>query len=185
MRIGFDLDQVFVDKPPVIPYAVLERLYKKKNTSLAYRIPGLFEQRIRILSHHWIFRPPIKENIDALSEISMDKALELYMITGRFGFLRNRTSAILKRYRIEGYFKGIYLDVQNEQPHVFKNRMLQKFHIEKYVDDDVDLLLYLSERNPGVHFFWLAKKSDIEKKTLPKNIVVIRDLEEFRKKYLK
>ena len=184
MKIGFDLDQVFVDKPPFIPYAVLERLYKKKNNSLAYRIPGVFEQKIRTLSHHWFLRPPIKINIDALSEISMNNALELYLITGRFGFLEDKTDALLKRYRIERYFKGIYLDLQNEQPHVFKNRMLKKLHIERYVDDDVDLLLYLSERNLKMEFYWVTRKEHMHAVSLPKNITQIKDLEEFRLKYL-
>ena len=75
-KIGFDFDKVFVSYPPVIPDKLIDFLYKgkialipKKNAekiNLSYRIPGLLEKGIRIISHNYIFRPPMENNIKVL-----------------------------------------------------------------------------------------------------------------------
>ena len=62
MNIGFDLDNVLIGTPPLIPQSIIERLYRiKTNGELMYRIPSKFEQIIRVASHHSTLRPAIKK----------------------------------------------------------------------------------------------------------------------------
>lgn len=184
MRIGFDFDKVFVNYPPFVPTFVIDFLYKKKNHNLIYRYPGTFEQKIRILSHHHLFRPPITENIRSLEKIARDTEIEIYLVSGRFGFLRDRTKEWLDTHNIKKYFRELYFNVKNEQPHLFKNKIINRLKLEKFVDDDLDLLFYLADKNPHIEFFWLNGKDLSPKKMLPKNITPIKNLEEFRLKYL-
>ncbi len=184
MRIGFDFDKVFVDYPPFIPSSIIDRLYKKKNHKLVYRFPSEFEQKIRILSHHWMLRSPIKKNIEVLSEITKINELDIFLISGRFGFLKNKTEIWLKRHKLKKFFKKMYFNFENEQPHLLKDKMIRKLKLTKFVDDDLDLLLYLSKRNPRIDFFWL-KGTFPKKVRLPKNLVPIIDLREFAEKHLK
>ncbi|MEN9407220.1 MAG: hypothetical protein RLZZ455_436, partial [Candidatus Parcubacteria bacterium] len=62
MNIGFDLDKVLVNYPPLIPDGLIDRLYKKKiKGELVYRFPSKPEQRIRKISHLSFLRPKIKK----------------------------------------------------------------------------------------------------------------------------
>ena len=97
MKIGFDLDKVFIDTPPFIPNAVITRLYVKKVQAgiPEYRIPSRREQFIRRVSHHPIFRPAIKKNMNFLHELAK-KDHHLYLISSRYGFLRKATENLVK-----------------------------------------------------------------------------------------
>lgn len=184
LKIGFDFDKVFVDYPPFIPTVIIDRLYKKQNTTLSYRFPHLFEQKIRILSHHRLFRPPIKHNIESLKKMSNDKNFELYLISGRFGFLKTQTQRWIEFYEFDKFFKNLYFNFDNRQPHEFKNAMIQKLKIDKYIDDDLDTLRFLSEQNPKIEFYWLIKKSFFLSQSLPHNVIPVNNIEELRLKYL-
>lgn len=172
MNIGFDLDKVFVNTPPFIPYKIIEMLYRKKisKSALEYRIPGNLEQKIRIFSHHSQFRPPILKNISFLKKYTRRKNNSFYLISSRFSFLREKTDIILKRYKLKDYFKNLYFNYQDKQPHEFKNEMITKLNIHRFIDDDLPLLEFLSHKHPKRKFFWLNNHQD---KILRKNLIAI------------
>jgi FMN phosphatase YigB (HAD superfamily) len=173
MNIGFDLDKVFIDYPPLVPSTVIDRLYKKKsNGTLLYRIPSYPEQVVRRLSHLPFFRPAIKENIDFLKSISR-KHNKLFLISSRFGFLKRQTEAALKRHGLAALFDNVFFNYDNEQPHVFKSKVMKKLHLDMYVDDDLALLQYVARDNDATKFFWLNTD---EKGKVTKHITAITDL---------
>ncbi len=191
MVVGFDFDKVFIDYPPFIPYFLIDFLYKgrsvfkksSKNFAPHYRIPGPIEQKIRVVSHHPIFRHQISENVELLKEISSDKKIKKYLVSSRFYFLKKRTDDILKKYQLKKYFDGIYFNYDNKQPHLFKEDTIRKLKIDTYIDDDVQLSVFLAQRNPKLTIFWVndGRKTDIK---LPKNVIPINNLQEL-KKYIK
>lgn len=178
-KIAFDFDKVFVDYPPFVPTSVIDYLYKKKNGHLAYRYPGFFEKQIRIFSHQPIFRSPMKKNIAAVEKISEDKDIEMYVVSSRFSFLKNRTREWDKKNKVSKYFKKMYFNFGDEQPHLFKERILKTEKVDKFVDDDLDLLFFLAARNPKIKFYWINK--DLPYKKLLPNITRVKDLSEFSK----
>ncbi len=180
--IGFDFDKVFVNYPPFIPSFLIEYLYKRRNHNLSYRFPGKIEQKIRKLSHFPFLRPPIKENIDSLKKIYEKNDLKIYLVSSRFSFLKDRTYLWDKINNIFKYFEGIYFNFNDNQPHIFKDTIIKQEGIKKFIDDDLDLLHYLSGRNPKVKFYWINKKS--KKRLLPKNIIHIKNLAEFLNKHV-
>ena len=98
MKIGFDLDKIFIVYPPLIPDRLIDRLYRKKTSGkLLYRIPSRPEQAVRRLSHISFFRPPIQKNITFLKSLTA-KNHELYLISSRFQFLESATTALLRKY---------------------------------------------------------------------------------------
>jgi len=181
-KIAFDFDKVFVDYPPFISSSIIDFFYKKNNRKLSYRLPGNFEQRVRILSHYYLFRPPIKKNIEALAKIASNKDIETYIISSRFSFLKKKTNDWNRRNNISKYFSKMFFNYKDEQPHVFKEKILLSEKIDKFIDDDYELVLYLSKRNPNISFFWITNKHPRTK--LPTNVVKIKDLYEFYNKYL-
>lgn len=180
MKIGFDFDKVFVDYPPFVSDRIIDFLYKVKNHDVYYRFPSFPEQKIRIFSHNLIFRPPIEENIKALSELSRKKDLRIYLVSGRFGFLREKTQKWLEKYNLRKFFIGVYFNFNNDQPHLFKEKTIKKIGIQKYVDDDLDILTFLSKQKFKTELYWLNSKNH-SVNTVSKRINIIKNLKEFQK----
>jgi hypothetical protein len=69
MSIGFDLDKIFINTPPLVPPEIID-LFNNDETSheLRYKIPSKKEQIIRIFSHHSLFRFPIIQNLNFLKK---------------------------------------------------------------------------------------------------------------------
>lgn len=176
MNIGFDLDKVFINFPPLVPTKIIDWLYKgKPNGGLKYRIPGRVEQIIRIFTHHPLFRPPITKNMNYVKNLALVNKNKYYLISSRFGFLEKRTSDIIKRYKLDKIFNAMYFNYSNIQPHEFKSEVIKKLNLDMYVDDDLQLLEYLSNKNPKTKFFWLNNKTS---KTLSKNLFGIKNISE-------
>jgi len=180
MTIGFDLDKIFINTPPLIPNSIIQRLYGQKiNGKLVYRIPSQPEQVFRKMTHHPLFRPPIKSNLNFLKSISKENN-KLYLISSRYGFLKKETNQVITHYGLDKIFDGLYFNFSNEQPHVFKNKLLKELHLDIYVDDDLSLLQYVAKDNPKTKFFWLETDEYAhalkQHKNLHPNVVPIRQL---------
>jgi hypothetical protein len=174
MNIGFDLDKIFINNPPFIPSRIIEWLYKGKvDHELKYRIPSKAEQIIRIISHHPIFRFPITENINFIKNTTTADKNNYYLISSRFGFLKKRTDDFIKKYNLNKIFKAMYFNYENKQPHEFKNKVIKKLNLDMFIDDDIQLIEYLMEKNPKTKFFWLNNKVN---KQLKKNLFAINNI---------
>ncbi len=176
MKIGFDLDKVFINTPPLIPEQLIDRLYKNRSSNiLLYRIPSPIEQEFRKLTHLPIFRPPIKENIEALNKI-VNKKDQLYLISSRFSFLESATNKLVKKHAFTRFFTKMYFNYKDEQPHKFKDSIIKSLHLDKYIDDDYHLLVYVAQKNPHTLFYWYNKHNIVKKIT--KNMYAISRLEQ-------
>lgn len=174
MNIGFDLDKVLVNYPPLIPDSVIDGLYKKRvRGGLQYRFPSKPEQFIRKLSHAPFLRPKIKENIAFLRDIAKENNA-LYLVSSRFQFLRPETERLTKKLGFHTLFTKMFFNYDNKQPHEFKSEIIKKLHLDIYVDDDFPLLKHVAKENKATHFFWLSRRKRPEK--LTRNITAINTL---------
>lgn len=160
LKIAFDLDGVIVDKPPLVPKALLERLFKGGGSNkLHYHFPhSLLEQFIRKLSHFYILRPPIKNNISFIKEIAKNGQYELYVVSGRYSFLEKETETWLEKRKLKGLFKNIYLNKGNEQPHLFKEKILKEIKPDIFIDDDEAIVDYLCHKIKGSRIYCFTPK---------------------------
>lgn len=180
MTIGFDLDRIFINTPPLIPGKVISKFYKKKdNGELVYRIPSRPEQIFRRVTHFPLFRPPIEENLAVLHKLAK-KQNKLYLISSRYKFLEDVTEQLVKKYQLDTIFDKLYFNYENKQPHEFKNEVLKKLKLDMYIDDDLSLLQYVAKDNPKTKFYWLEtdeKESALaHHKTLRKNVIPVSRL---------
>lgn len=174
MNLGFDLDKIFIDYPPFIPNQLIDRLYKKhSNGQLLYRIPSKPEQFLRLLTHQPFLRPIIKENMEFIKNITKKEKHNYYLISSRFGFLKKTTELLVKRCGFDKIFDAMYFNFGNKQPHIFKNEIIKKLNIHRYIDDDLPLIKFLSSQNPRTLFFWFNKK---ESKKLNNNLFAITEI---------
>ncbi len=177
MRIGFDLDKVFINTPPLLPNAVINKFYKKRdNGILLYNIPARPEQLLRKAGHIPLLRPPIKENLTFLKNLSQENNHQLYLISSRFKFLEPETKQLVKRYQLDKIFDKLYFNYENKQPHKFKNEVLKKLDLDIFVDDDLSLVRYVAKDNPNTKFFWLDNRTKSSK--LENNITAIAQLKQ-------
>lgn len=176
MNVGFDLDKIFIDYPFFLPDFIIDKLYKKKvNGEITYRIPKKTEQFLRLLIHHPIFRRPIRKNIEFMKSLASKNQHKHYLISSRFSFLKKPTEKLIQKHKFDKLFENLYFNFSNNQPHFYKNEIIQKLKIDRYVDDDLSLLTFLADKNPKTKFFWLNKRI---KKTLDKNLFAINNLSE-------
>lgn len=177
MKIGCDLDGIFVDGPPFVPKRLIEWLYRgPQNHEPKYRLPTTeFEQQIRKFSHHSIFRPKINKNIEFLKNFSKGGKHNFFLISSRYDFLENETLVLLKKYGLENYFSKIYLNKKDEQPHIFKRNVLEKINIDIFVEDDLMLLNYLNNFFPKIKLLWYNPNNVGKTST---GILHIKDLKE-------
>lgn len=174
MNLGFDFDKIFIDYPPFIPSGLIDRLYKEKNkNSITYRIPSKLEQHFRIATHHPILRPIISENIQFLKKLRKNNNHKHYLISSRFSFLKKRTETVVRTHSFDKIFDELFFNFKDEQPHIFKNKIIKKLAIHRYVDDDLGLLEYLLSKNENIKLFWLNKKHN---GFLKKNLFAITKL---------
>jgi len=164
IRIGFDLDGVIIGKPPFVPEFLMELLVRSHNNiNISYRYPtNQFERFIRWLSHHPVFRPPINKNIKLIHQLYKSNSYELYVVSSRYSFLDKRTDQWFMFYKLNGLFKDIHINLKDEQPHVYKEKMIKKLKLNVFIDDDLLLLNYLKGRLKNVDLLYMEdhKKSN-------------------------
>jgi uncharacterized HAD superfamily protein len=152
LKIGFDLDGVIIDKPPIIPKFIIEGLVRgKRNKGISYRYPKYkIERWVRWLSHHPLLRPPIKENLIRIEELYKADRFKLYIVSSRYSFLEQRTEEWFNYYKLKKLFKEIHINKSDLQPHEFKEKMIKKLKLNVFIDDDLPLLEYLKKKLKNV-----------------------------------
>lgn len=174
MNLGFDFDKVFIKTPPLVPDAIIDRLYKKRTTgALQYRIPSKPEQLFRILAHHPLLRPLIKENVLFIQNLSKKKQHRQFLISSRFSFLKKNTEKLTKKHKFNEIFDDMFFNFENKQPHLFKQAIITKLKIDRYVDDDLSILEFLNKKNKKTKFFWLNNSKE---KIINDNLIAITHL---------
>lgn len=155
IKIAFDLDGVIIDKPPLIPKKLIEWFFRdNRKGELCYRFPrSKAEQKIRQLSHFYLFRPPINKNLNFIKRLAGLGDYELYVVSGRYSFLRVETETWLQKRNIKRLFKQVILNCRNEQPHLFKEKIIRELKPDFFIDDDLPLTKYLSKRVKNISIF--------------------------------
>ncbi|MCJ7828078.1 hypothetical protein MUP65_02970 [Patescibacteria group bacterium] len=175
-RIGFDLDGVLIDKPPLMPRWLLHWLFKGSSKKLNYCCPTCGWNRwLRVWSHQPWLRPPIVENISFLRELAAKKGVKLYLISSRYSFLKKATQKILRKRGIETLFDEIVLNEKDQPSHLFKEEALRRLKVQVYFEDDIEVIGYLRKVLPGLEVSQISPScpcmrfsADFEKKSKAK-----------------
>ena len=171
IKIGFDMDGVLVNKPPLIPKKWLEYLFQgRRENGLHYRYPKTeLEIWLRKFSHFYLFRPPIKKNIEIAKEFKK-QGYKLYLISSRYSFLKKETMAWLKRRKLDNVFEEVFINLNNEQPHIFKEKIIRQLDLDYYFDDDRNTVDFLQLKFKD-KIFWVKQRETICLKNDKKKIL--------------
>lgn len=155
LRVGFDLDGVLLYNParivrPIISWVKRTFLHKNK---LGFYYPKTHAEKImwKLVHYSSIYNA---SGIDEMKRLVTEGKIEAYLITARFGFLGNTVLHWVKRNQLEHTFKEVYFNKNDEQPHVFKEKMIKKLKLDAYIEDNFDIVSHLS-KNTSAHIMWI------------------------------
>lgn len=155
IKVGLDFDGVVAYNPFRVmraPWA-----YFKSNIlgirKLTFFYPQSTWQQIfwRIL-HDSSILPAV--GIDLLQNIVAKELIEAHLITGRYSFLDDHLHDWLDKYKLKDLFKTINLNKHDEQPHLFKEKMIRKHNLDFYIEDNLDIVTYLHGKH-RTQIYWI------------------------------
>ena len=159
LRVGFDLDGVILYNParvvrPLISLAKHLFLSKRK---LAFYYPhSPFEKMMWKLFH--LSSIYISSGMDDIKKLVKQKKIKAYIITARYGFMGPELMKWIKKNNLQTGFTEIYFNEKDEQPHLFKERMIQKLRLDVFVEDNWDIVKYLEKKNAKI--IWIYNMFD-------------------------
>jgi hypothetical protein len=71
--------------------------------------------------------------------------IEPYLITGRFGHLKQDYLKWKQKMRADQLFLNCYMNDRDEQPHLFKERMIKELKLDVFIEDNWDIVQYLDQ----------------------------------------
>lgn len=85
--------------------------------------------------------------------------VEAHLVTGRFSFMKDSFHSWLTRHQFREVFTTIRMNEKNEQPHLFKQRMIEQGQFDYYIEDNLDIVRYLNGRTK-TKVFWIYNVLD-------------------------
>ncbi|MBI2611945.1 hypothetical protein HYW54_04360 [Candidatus Gottesmanbacteria bacterium] len=160
IRVGFDFDGVIAYNPfRVIRYPLW---YFKKN------ILGMEKLSFWYPKHPWqqIFWKILHESsiipangVDLLRALVSEGKVEAHLVTARYSFLDERLTKWLKKHNLDNLFTSITNNKNDEQPHLFKERVVRMGNFDYYIEDNLDIVFHLDKR-VKTEVFWIYNLFD-------------------------
>jgi len=102
------------------------------------------------------FRPPLaKKERDLLINFASVQNIQFFLITGRFGFLKQLTLRWLRKNNLFDCFDEIVVNIDDKEPALFKARSISRLEIDYFVDDDLEVLKKLTKTS-SAKLYWLV-----------------------------
>lgn len=143
--VGIDFDGVIAYNPFRIirlPISILKRKLFKMHKLTFFSPKNDFERLAWILIHESSIFPA--QGVELLKKLVAENKIELHLVTARYHFLDKQLIRWLKNNQLYDLFKTINLNLADEQPHLYKERMLNKYHFDYYIEDNLDIVRHLN-----------------------------------------
>lgn len=157
LRVGFDLDGVILYNParvirPIVSFLKKRKLLIKRDELKFYYPKSPWEKMIwRLFHKSSIFQA---SGLDTLKQLVDEGKVEAYIVTARFGYLEEDFAEWLKKIQADTIFKKCYMNKGNQQPHLFKKKMLDILNLDVFVEDNWDIVNYLHKQG-NTKAFWI------------------------------
>ena len=177
-RVGFDLDGVLLYNPariirPIIFF--IKKYILKRDLNKFYYPKNKIEKTIWWILHKSSLWPAhgVKEIINLIKQ----KKIKAYVVSARYELLENDFVNWIKIIDPKNNFSGCFYNNKNDQPQLFKERMIDKLKLDLYVEDNWDIVSYLNLKSK-IKIFWIYNILDRNKRFLNKfpslNSVIIK-----------
>lgn len=163
-KIGLDFDGVVAYNPFRIIRAPIKWLKREVLgiRKLTFFVPkNNLERLMWTLVHESSLFPG--DGISLLKSLMKRDDLEFHLITARFGFLEKNLRDWLKRNGLENKFASININHQSEQPHLYKQRVVESLKLDYFVEDNLDIVDHLV-KTTKTQVFWICNIIDMRHK---------------------
>ena len=172
LKVGFDLDGVLLYNPARLFRPIIALIKRKKiiinRNHLEFYVPkpglGQFFWELLHKSSMWL-APGFNE----IEELKKAKKIEAYLITGRFGHLQENYEMWRKKMNADSLFMKSFMNSSDEQPHLFKERLIRELKLDYFIEDNWDIVRYLASRfnqsrqeKKAVKIIWLSNIFDFK-----------------------
>jgi hypothetical protein len=144
--VGFDFDGVIIYNPLHIARGVIA-LFKKKflhlNKTSFYKPKNPLQFAIWKLL--FAIEIPALGGLKEIEKLKNEGKIKPILLTGRFNLPKSQVKTILKNAGFPNLFNEIITNDKNEQPHIFKERLIKEKKMNVYVEDNIDIVLYLNK----------------------------------------
>jgi len=146
VRVGFDLDGVLLYNParivrPMVA-SVKHAFMGRKPLHFYYPVTDAEKALWHMFHLSSIFLSPGIRGIRSLVE---DGTVEAYIVTARYDFIGRHLKAWARKRGISPLFTDIIHNAGDEQPHLFKERIIRKLGLRYFVEDNYDIVNYLKK----------------------------------------
>ncbi len=160
IKIGLDFDGV-------VAYSPL-RLLRLPVALVKRHVLGIHK------THFWVPKTPMEKQVWSLAfstsvfpargtallrQFVADGVIEAHLVTARFSFMQDQLDDWLDRRGMRQVFTSVKLNKKNEQPHRFKERIIAAKHFDYFIEDNLDIVRYLSGRTK-TNVFWIYNLLD-------------------------
>lgn len=155
IKVGLDFDGVVAYNPfRIIRYPIT---YFKKNVlgikKLSFWYPKeKWQQVFWILLHESSILPAI--GIDLFKDLVQKDIIEAHLVSARYSFLDHHLQKWLHRNKLSNFFKSVNINRLDEQPHLFKEKMIKKLNVDYYVEDNLDIVRHLNNKSE-TKIYWI------------------------------
>jgi hypothetical protein len=161
LKVGFDFDGVVAYNP--------FRVIRAPVTFLKQNILGVKKLQFWYPQKRWqqIFWTILHESsvfpakgVDLLKEVTKEEKIEAHLVTARYSFLDDRLYNWLDRHNLRKIFKTINLNKKDEQPHLFKEKIIEKYKLDIFIEDNLDIVNHLHKKKWNTRIFWIYNLLD-------------------------
>ena len=153
LRVGFDLDGVLLYNPARIIRPIISFIKKhllKRDLNKFYYPKNKIEKIIWWFLHKSSLWP--SSGIKDLIKLIKQKKIKAYVISARYELLENDFIDWINTIDPDKDFSGCFYNNENDQPQLFKEKMIKKLKLDVFVEDNWDIVSYL---NPKIKIFWI------------------------------
>lgn len=157
IRIATDLDGVIAThslKGFWVNLRILKEKILRKIHSPAYYYPSTIIEKSAWKVINWL-RKPFSDGDGLFPQLAEKKDVQFYLVTGRFRFLEKQTKDWLKEHHLKEFFHKILVNVDDIDPIVFKAKIIKKFNLDYFIDDDLGVLNYL-KKHTKAKLYWIV-----------------------------
>ena len=162
LRIGFDLDGVILSNPIRIFRSFVstgKRMGLLPRRDLEFYVPkSKLEEKLWFYLHKSSWR--LADGFQVLQRLVAEGKIEAYIVSARFACLAGDSENWVKKINSLDTFKQIYFNNNNEQPHLFKSKMIKQLKLDYFVEDNLDVASYLTTDQKKVEIWWLSNLVD-------------------------
>jgi len=164
VRIGFDFDGVIAYNPARVarkPISLIKsRLFGIKKVQ--FFVPkNPLERAFWSLAHESSMFPA--RGVGRLKTLVSTRQIEAHLVTSRFGFLEPNLMRFLSFWGLTDVFTSITLNHNEEQPHEFKARIIYAKKFSYFVEDNWDIVSFLSRKRLKTEIHWIYNILDRNK----------------------